>query len=84
MCNMPAPAVEDTDVCSFLNRNANRNDPTSVDLHGLHCDEAVEVLEEILLQAEHRMLIFLFLTMHNSKNEVSSNSCFNATSLRRD
>ena len=49
----------------YPNRNKNKkrkeNDPTLVDLHGLHCDEAVEVLEEILLQAEHRMFDITFL-----------------------
>ena len=32
-------------------RNSDRGDPVSFDLHGLHCDEAVEMLEEILDQA---------------------------------
>ena len=32
-------------------------DSSSIDLHGLHCDEAVEMLEETLSQAMQRIAI---------------------------
>eukprot|EP00795_Rhopilema_esculentum_P000544 gene544-10229_t len=43
----------------FEKKNTTLTDPTSIDLHGLHCDEAVEMLEETLSQAMQRKMRYI-------------------------